>query len=242
MKIYPQHNSNITLYSISFEELKHDLSDIVTIFGYAGSETPEHLQQTFDEVISQASSYCNIQAGLLTRSDIHQLENNYKLNGIEFVIGKTISRQLRDIESVVLFLCTIGPGMETWSKQLMNEGDFFKGYMADAVASQTVELAIDKVQAHLEGELFKQGLKMTNRFSPGYCGWQVSEQQKLFSLLPDNFCDVQLTESSLMLPIKSLSGIIGIGKDVRKIDYTCRLCEMTDCVYRRRFEKISQDA
>ena len=114
--------------------------------------------------------------------------------------------------------------------------------MADAIASQTVELAIDKVQCHLENELMTFGLKTTNRYSPGYCGWHVSEQQKLFSLLPDSFCDITLTESSLMMPIKSVSGIIGIGPHVKKIDYTCRLCDLKDCVYRRRFEKIPQDA
>jgi cobalamin-dependent methionine synthase I len=164
------------------------------------------------------------------------------VNDVDLDIGKTIAVQLRKAESLAAFVCTIGPGLEKWSKQLMDEGDFFKGYMVDAIASQTVELAIDTVQHHLENELEAQDLKLTNRYNPGYCGWHVSEQHKLFSLLPKNFCDIQLTDSSLMLPIKSVSGIIGIGTDVRKMDYTCRLCEMTDCIYRRRLEKIPQDA
>ena len=36
-----------------------------------------------------------------------------------------------------------------------------------------------------------------------------------------------------MDPIKSISGIIGIGKDVNYYPYTCRMCDMEDCIYRR---------
>ena len=36
-----------------------------------------------------------------------------------------------------------------------------------------------------------------------------------------------------MQPIKTISGVIGIGAAVRKVPYTCRLCELEDCLYRR---------
>ena len=37
-------------------------------------------------------------------------------------------------------------------------------------------------------------------------------------------CDIHLTDSCLMIPIKSISGVIGIGHNVRRRDYTCNLC------------------
>ena len=76
------------------------------------------------------------------------------------------------------------------------------------------------------------GLKITNRYSPGYCGWDVSEQKKLFKILPEKFCGIELTDSCLMHPIKSVSGIIGIGKSVKFNEYTCNLCDEADCLYR----------
>ena len=90
------------------------------------------------------------------------------------------------------------------------------------------------MQNDLEEQMSKEGKKITNRFSPGYCGWNVSEQHKLFSLLPGNFCGIRLTESALMDPVKSVSGIIGIGPDVRRMPYTCSLCDMKNCIYRRK--------
>ena len=37
-----------------------------------------------------------------------------------------------------------------------------------------------------------------------------------------------------MDPVKSVSGFIGIGEHVKYNPYTCRLCDMKDCIYRRR--------
>ena len=56
----------------------------------------------------------------------------------------------------------------------------------------------------------------------------------LTSLFPSaEPCGIRLTDSSLMLPIKSVSGVIGLGEDVRKLEYTCGLCTYDRC-YRRK--------
>ena len=57
---------------------------------------------------------------------------------------------------------------------------------------------------------------------------------KLFPLFPSaEPCGIRLTDSSLMLPIKSVSGVIGLGDGVRKLEYTCGLCTYDKC-YRRK--------
>jgi hypothetical protein len=73
---------------------------------------------------------------------------------------------------------------------------------------------------------------MTNRFSPGYCGWNVKDQFTLFSFFPEKFCGIELTDSALMVPVKSVSGIIGLGENVQKKAYPCDVCTMQNC-YRR---------
>jgi cobalamin-dependent methionine synthase I len=61
----------------------------------------------------------------------------------------------------------------------------------------------------------------------------VAEQHKLFQLMPDNYCGIRLNTSALMDPEKSISGFIGIGEHVRYNQYTCGLCEMDNCIYRK---------
>ncbi|HLP74716.1 MAG TPA: vitamin B12 dependent-methionine synthase activation domain-containing protein, partial [Bacteroidales bacterium] len=111
------------------------------------------------------------------------------------------------------------------------------GYIFDVAGSEIVEAATDLLQEDLRKSAEKEGLKITNRYSPGYCGWDVAEQHKLFTLLPGNYCGIKLTPSALMDPVKSVSGIIGIGKSVRNNPYTCKMCDMKDCIYRRLREK-----
>ena len=79
------------------------------------------------------------------------------------------------------------------------------------------------------------GWSLTNRYSPGYCDWPVSDQHNLFSLLPAGFCGITLTSSALMVPVKSLSGVIGVGSGVKRGAYQCSICDLKDC-YRRREE------
>lgn len=116
----------------------------------------------------------------------------------------------------------------------MKEGDLLRGYVYDVVGSEIVEAAADKMQDELEKTMHASGKGITNRYSPGYCGWDVIEQQKLFRLMPDNYCGITLSESSLMYPFKSVSGFIGAGKNVKRLPYACHLCDMEDCIYRRK--------
>ena len=150
-----------------------------------------------------------------------------------FNMGNIILRQLRHSEAYALFVCTSGTSFEDYQQRLKEEGDMVRVFIADALGSVIAEKTADVMEQHLQENIDKLGWHHTNRFSPGYCGWHVSEQQLLFPLFQGNTCGVQLTDSSLMLPIKSVSGIIGLGKEVRKLDYTCGLCDFKQCYKRK---------
>ena len=127
-------------------------------------------------------------------------------------IGKTIARQLRGSEAFAFFTATAGVEFEEFQHLLQQEDDMVKVYIADSLGSIIAEKAADCMEEELAVFIEKRGWKHTNRYSPGYCGWHVSEQQKLFSLFPvASPCGIQLTDSSLMIPIKSVSGIIRVG-------------------------------
>ena len=96
-----------------------------------------------------------------------------------------------------------------------------------------MKLFRDKMEESLQLSIDKLGWHHTNRFSPGYCGWHVSQQQLLFPLFQGHTCGVRLTDSSLMLPIKSVSGIVGLGSQVSRQPYTCTLCNFPQCFRRK---------
>ena len=206
-------------YKIELDNLNISKSQIEKAMGFEPGNSPNPLPGLINEVLDIANTYCSIEGGYVVREDI-----NFDLKNHKLIVGIIAA----------LFLCTAGPEIGEWSKKLMSEGETLKGYIIDVVGSEIVESAMDSIQNSLEEDMKHQGLYITNRYSPGYCGWNVSEQQKLFTFFPDDFCSVKLSDTSLMYPIKSVSGIIGIGKEVKKNNFPCKLCDDKNCIYRGR--------
>lgn len=149
--------------------------------------------------------------------------------------GPIITNQLKGSEALCWFVATAGQEFESFQHHLTQEGDMLRVYLANEIGSMIAEKTADRMEELLQEQLTPKGLYRTNRYSPGYCGWHVKEQPILFELFRPKAsgfslettptpCDIHLTESCLMIPIKSVSGVIGIGHNVRKREYTCNLC------------------
>jgi len=223
-------------FQYKLRDLKLDRSMIDHILGYSDAESYEHISEIVDSVINEAETICDIKAEyrIFDRVDFNNESKVIKVNDIEFNVNKIIFGPIKKSELIVIFLCTAGEEICLRSRRLMKEGDLLQGYVYDVVGSEIVEAAADKMQDELEKSMKATGKGITNRYSPGYCGWDVIEQQKLFRLMPDNYCGITLSESSLMYPFKSVSGFIGAGKNVKRLPYACHLCDMEDCIYRRK--------
>ncbi len=156
-----------------------------------------------------------------------------KGNDFTFSTGKIINNQLTGATKIAVFVVTLGEDFDSKLTELFSTGETIKAYIFDSIGSVLVEKIADKMELQLANQL-AEGLGYTNRFSPGYCGWHVKEQQILFRLIPEHCCGITLNNCSLMKPIKSISGIIGIGKGLCKKDYACSLCNLETCYKRRR--------
>lgn len=220
--------------AIESADLLFDRTEIELSLGYSDGEIPVHFAGMIDEAVEQLPKRCEIRAGyrVLDMQKPEDRVDGLIVGGTFFKMDKIVTGQLKRSTQAALFLATIGPSMEEWSKHLLKEGDPALGYIADVAASVAVETVTNLLHDHIGERMLSRGLKITNRYSPGYCNWSVAEQHILFSLLPKNFCGVRLSESALMHPIKSVSGIIGIGADVKWRDYICDRCGIKDCTYR----------
>jgi len=223
---------NFIKYHLSLGDLTIDLHNTAPLLGY-GAKLPDDILPMVDDVMNATAGCFDIRGGYQLFDRIHFLEGatQIRVDDIDFTTNKIVYHQLKHSEQIAVFVCTAGEGISEWSKRVLS-ADPLNGLIADILGSVVVEAAMEAIHQKLSDEATQAGLKNTNRYSPGYCGWHVSEQHKLFSLLPKDICDIRLTDTSLMLPIKSVSGFIGIGPNVRFNPYTCDLCEATHCVYR----------
>ena len=226
-------------FSVQSSELKVNRPLLERVLGYKSGGAPEVVRELIDEILPRVPDYLEPQCGFTILPDGTLTITNDSLycDGTLFTTGSIISKRLRKSTTLALFVATVGPGLEQWSRKLMATGDMLRGYIVDSIGSETVEQVADWLERKLEEKSQLHGWKITNRYSPGYCGWSVAEQHKLFSFLPEKFCGITLTESALMLPIKSVSGIIGLGPLVKREEYQCSICDMKDC-FRRRDEPL----
>ena len=213
----------MTEKTLSFEELGITAADVYEQMGYHDAQPDKATQQETAMILKEVSQW------LRPRFSYFVVNKQP-----DFEMGNIILRQLRGSEAFALFICTSGLKFETYQQRLKEQGDMVRVFIADALGSVIAEKCADQMEKALQESIDKLGWKHTNRFSPCYCGWHVSQQQLLFPLFQGHTCGVKLTDSSLMVPIKSVSGIIGLGEKVRKLEYTCGLCDFKQCYKRKK--------
>lgn len=220
--------------SYSFGELTLDRNYLSAMLGFPDGILPEPFDQYVAEAIQEAESLCEIRGAFCfqQKSEFNAGKSCISVDRIEFGIGKTVAKELRNSTSVALFICTAGEGISRRSKELLAGENPVLGYILDTLGSMIVETATDQLQKEIMRMALSQGFSITNRYSPGYCKWSVGDQHKLFSFFPPNCCGISLTDSALMHPIKSVSGMIGLGKEVKYREYTCDLCSQVECFHR----------
>lgn len=226
-------------YRFSFDEVAPSVDVLMRYLQVPQQEqlqiVDEMIAKTFDEL-----------------KDTTEITGGYKIvecKGIDLINGKItcsdailntgnkIAGYMNRAEKSALFLCTSGNRFTTMSHSYQSNGDFLEAFVVEAIGSATVENAMDNIQKELEKEMLSIGMNISNRYSPGYCDWPLADQQSIFSAIGDNPTGITLMSSSLMRPIKSVSGIIGIGKQIKKYPYGCSICRSKTCVYRKVIKK-----
>lgn len=223
----------VTEYKFSFNELDINKEDIEELLGFENGNVPEPFTDFIEKGLAEAPQHCNIRGGLKIFDNLQVDQQNgiIKIDNQLFQPAKIVSIQLKNAKSIALFVCTAGSEITDYSKVADKQGDQMYSYVLDVIGSVIVEKAMDEIQKKLEDDMKLNGLGISDRFSPGYCDWNVSDQHKLFRLLPENFCGIRLSESSLMNPIKSVSGIIGLGENLKQLGYQCHWCNDPNCIY-----------
>ncbi len=125
------------------------------------------------------------------------------------------------------YLATCGRELDDWSNSIV---DRLHRYWADAIKEMALHSAIEALSEDL-ARRFRPG--RTSTMSPGSLeDWPLEEQRALFTILGDTkrAIGVELTDTSVMVPTKSVSGIrFSTDEDFE----SCQLCPRENCPGRR---------
>lgn len=113
---------------------------------------------------------------------------------------------------LALFVVTLGPAVSRRIEDLFAAGDPAAGAVLDAAASMAAERAADALEAGWAATWTPAdpGLA-TRRYSPGYCGWDLTGQRALLAAVGAQRIGVSLNAACLMSPLKTVSGVMVAG-------------------------------
>jgi hypothetical protein len=228
-------NTTPVILSPEYITIKPSLNEVGEIMGYSNGSEPSFVPEMLSVLLEEAPIH--VSAGgcysIFKISEIKVPQGQIVHGSGSIRCGSKIARQILGSEYFALFITTAGNSFDAWVRSKASGGDVLAEYLCSSIGSVIADKVADLIQAEINAIALAEGRGITNRYSPGYCSWNIREQRGIFDLLPFEKIGVTLLPSFLMKPIKSVSGIIGIGKDKVPGPYMCDMCNMTNCLVKR---------
>ena len=215
-----------------------DQMEVLRYLGYPVGVTPnDRIGDIIDHWIKEAEQLATPRVIYLVRPVTELARRRLCLRTASGVteFNGAIGEFLGASQSVAAFIATAGPAVERRASELLQNSDSLSAMILSAVGAERAEAAEAAMIDQLREQASAFDLAPTLPYSPGYCGMKLTEQQKLFSLFDGENIGVTLTSDCLMQPIKSVSGLIGLGRaeDLAELGSVCERCEMENCNMRR---------
>ena len=162
------------------------------------------------------------------------VETDTRAGGAHFE-GELVAQALAGAEELALAGCTIGPALEERVAEYFSTGDALRALALDGAGTAAVSALSRQIDARICYETEQRGLQTGMRASPGQEEWPIEQQRVLFDLLPMKGIGVELSDSCLMIPRKSVTFVIGVGTDMGNEHVACDFCSKREyCQWQKR--------
>jgi len=154
--------------------------------------------------------------------------SSVRINGFDFK-SDVLAANLKDVHRVFAYVCTCGAEVDDWSHK---EKDYVVSLWLDMIKEMFLRDASEFFREHMKNAYRFEKLSSINPGSGNLDNWHISQQKPLFEMIGDVNAEigVTLTDSFLMLPVKSTSGLI-YPSETEFVN--CALCGRENCVGRR---------
>jgi hypothetical protein len=215
-----------------------DLDMLLTLSGYSEARpAPKRLVDAAARMIEVGRRLSKPAAVYEVHEVADDTAGKVRLGRAQFS-GKILKTVLTGSELAAVYAATLGPGLDAEAARLTAEGDVLSSVLLDTIGSLILtRSAVSFVGRVLDTEARPRKYAVTAPFGPGQCQWDLAEQRLLFDLIDPSQIGVALTDTFLMIPKKSVSGIIGIGPADRVFDRSpCQVCNRKECPGRQMVE------
>ncbi len=150
--------------------------------------------------------------------------------------GPLIASHLAAASEVIIAVCTVGDAVTSAISERF-QTDPVGAPALEGVAGAAAEALAEAVCRRFDAMALAEGLQTSIPLNPGMIGWPLEEgQAQIFGLLDATEIGVSLDPGTyIMRPLKSLSLVIGLGRDLNPTGQTCDFCSMREtCRYKDR--------
>ncbi len=213
--------------------LKIDPKEVSRYLSYRGTEPDEQVSTLIRECIAAVNDAA-VPRSVVKRFPLEVLTDGSFHAASVTLRSDSLRRNLAGCEEVFLFGATLGTAVDVLIRRtsLM---DIARGFVMQAAAAAAIEAYCDELNDGLRRQVTGEGLYLRPRFSPGYGDLDLSCQQEIIHVLQaPKEIGLTLTDSGLMVPVKSVTAVIGISSvPTDCIRQGCEVCGKKDCAFRR---------
>lgn len=180
----------------------------------------------FERLFNEALAIAHPRAYYRTAYVNDHRPDGVTIEGVSFT-SKVMGINLAKVYRVFPYVVTAGIELDAWEHA---QTDMLHQFFADSIGVAVVQAAVKTVKKHVEAHY---ELGKSASMNPGSLrDWPIENQADLFSLFEGNAAKigVRLTESFLMIPAKTVSGIHYLTEDSFE---SCQLCMRENCQGRR---------
>lgn len=225
--------SPLATVTLSKLEITLQPADILRSLGYpAEASPPADIVRSVAGIMREAGTYLQPCGVYSLYAPTSWTDSSIEIGG-SMIVGN-VREILQGASRVAVFMATVGNEISRQAGMRCEAGDAFAGRVLDAAGSWGAELAAAALTAQMASNLGPEE-SFTPRYSPGFCGMDLSQQRVLFQLAPAGSVGISLLPSLFMHPLKSISGLIGLGpREAVGIHLSpCECCPLVDCHMRR---------
>lgn len=177
-------------------------------------------------------------------SDIELGQNRLTLGGITFS-SPQLHEQFVSARATTAVLVAVSAGQECeeHARKLWTDSKPDEYFFLEMFGSAVVEHLITQANGRICGWADAHGMVALPHYSPGYSGWDVADQIKLWELLrpqPGQALpgSLEVLATGMLRPKKSLLAVVGVTADVERAKrfaklVPCETCALPACQYRR---------
>ncbi len=168
-------------------------------------------REEIEHNIAEAVSMIVLQGAGIRIPIIEKDRFSVKLStGIDFQ-SSDVAKMLANSCEVLLVGATAGRAIMEAIHTNTEAGNITRGIIFDAAASEMVDVALNWIVQFFSHELLRENKRFTSaRFSCGYGDFALENQANIYKALELEHFGVELTESHIMIPEKSVTAVVGI--------------------------------